>query len=278
MPQVLSRFHEVEYRDLAPAELEEKCYRFMKDFTTTDQQAVNLEKMTRGQQNSPIWVRQREGRITATVAHSIKTLKDSTPRDSVLKKIMKYDCVDLSKLDSIVYGQNNEENARRLYKTDMLSSHENFVLRESGLHLDRTFALFAATPDGVTICDCCNQGLLEIKCSYKHRDQKIEDIIDNTFCLDQDLKLKKNHQYYTQIQFQMYVTGLYHCDFVVYTDEGIVVQRILYDPEFVETLVKKCQEFAFNYLVPEILQHKLDIKWTIVFESKVQSNINCVSR
>ena len=67
-------------------------------------------------------------------------------------------------------------------------------------------------------CDCCNQGLLEIKCCYKHRDQKIEDIIDNTFYLDHDLKLKKSHHYYTQIQFQM--NEMFSTTFQIYQAES----------------------------------------------------------
>ncbi|WAR10623.1 hypothetical protein MAR_035699 [Mya arenaria] len=111
-----------------------------------------------------------------------------------------------------------------------------------------TYPLFAATPDELRECLCHDMGLVEIKCSYKHIDSKIEDIKDLCFYLNSDNELKTNHRFYSQIQFQMYVCGKIFCDFVVFTYKGIVIQTVPYDPEFVNRLIKKCTYFAINDL------------------------------
>ncbi|WAQ94074.1 hypothetical protein MAR_006545, partial [Mya arenaria] len=196
LPPVLSRFHEVEHESLSPTDLADKCQRFVRDFQVLPQQVMNLEAMTKGQQDSVLWQRQRRGRITATTAHDVLTLKQATTKSNVLKKIMKYHECDLSRLDAIKFGRQHEETARSMYSDKMRQGHENFNVSECGLFVDSTFPLFAATPDGLRECSCHGKGLVEIKCSYKHRDSKIEDIKDQSFFLNSDNKLKTNHRYY----------------------------------------------------------------------------------
>ena len=162
--------------------------------------------MTRAQSESCLWQRHREGRITVTVVHDIKTLKTDSS-DVVLKRVMKYNERDLSKVEAINFGLYNERNAKKLYFSAMKSKHSDFQLRNWGLVIDGACPIFAASPDGVRYCSCHGTGLLEVKCSFKHKDFDVKEIveIDPTFYLDKKLKLKHSHRYYTQVQFQIYV-------------------------------------------------------------------------
>ncbi|XP_076869631.1 uncharacterized protein LOC143519782 [Brachyhypopomus gauderio] len=45
------------------------------------------------------------------------------------------------------------------------------------------------------------------------------------------LQLKRHHNYYWQIQGQMLITGMDWCDFVVFAEEDMLVQRILKDAQ-----------------------------------------------
>ncbi|XP_060566380.1 uncharacterized protein LOC132725293 [Ruditapes philippinarum] len=230
----------------------------MRDFTVTEQQAQNLEVMTRGQHESPAWHRQRQGRITASFVHDVKTLKSDTSRKSIVNKILKIDQKNLSKIEAVKFGIKNEKVAKEQYKTQMMNVHNNFTLRDSGLVVDTTCPFFAATPDGVRECSCHGSGLVEVKCVYKHKDQEISNIDDNTFYLEKDdLSLKKGHRYFTQVQFQMYVCSKTFCDFVVFTEKGIHIQTINYDSDFVQELIEKCDSFVKNDLLVEIIQRKL---------------------
>jgi len=213
--------------------------------------------MTRDQHNSPIWQRQRQGRITATVAHDIISLKPETSKTNVLKKIMKYSQKDLSNVEAIKFGLRHEGKAKATYISEMQTKHENFSTTECGLFVDCTFPIFAATPDGMRTCACHGDGLVEIKCSFKHKDSNIHEICDPSFYLDENMELKKSHRYYTQVQFQMYVCGKQFCDFVVFTNKDVLTTTVYYDADFVNQMVGKCVKFALEDLVPEIIQHKL---------------------
>ena len=46
------------------------------------------------------------------------------------------------------------------------------------------------------------------------------------------------------------------CDFVVYSNGEVVVDRILADLEYWGTLEEKLEEFYVRYMVPEILSRK----------------------
>ena len=45
----------------------------------------------------------------------------------------------------------------------MASTHTNFECRTSGLVV---YPFLGASPDGVTLCGCCGEGIVENKCPY----------------------------------------------------------------------------------------------------------------
>ena len=99
-----------------------------------------------------------------------------------------------------------------------------------------------------TSVDTSCRGCLEIKYPYsinKHVtiDLSPDDIADkfgNQFLLrrgaDGNLHLPHYHVYYAQVQGEMAVMGVDWCDFVVYSNGGVVVDRILADVEYWDIL------------------------------------------
>ena len=68
------------------------------------------------------------------------------------------------------------------------------------------------------------------------------------------LKLRHNHQYFSQVQGQMAVTGITWCDFVIYTEKGLSVERIPFDRDFWQfDLLPKLTDFYDNCLAREIV-------------------------
>ena len=113
----------------------------------------------------------------------------------------------------------------------MNDTHENFVIRESGLTLHPDMPFFGATPDGIVSCDCCGEGILEVKCPFCKRSLHLTEAADDRkFCLktttDGTLSLKETHQYYFQVQMQIAVCQTDYCDFVVWTEHDIHLERI----------------------------------------------------
>ena len=73
--------------------------------------------------------------------------------------------------------------------------------------------------------------------------------------VDGSLKLKRNHVYYPQIQGQMAIGERKWCDFVVYTNKGISIERIPFNSTFWESeLLPKLTEFYTHCVAPEIVR------------------------
>ena len=77
-------------------------------------------------------------------------------------------------------------------------------------------------------------GIVEIKCPYKFHavTPEVASTHSDFFCdlfkrqISKTVRLKLTHYYQYQIQGQMGVTGRNFCNFVVYTQEGVSVERI----------------------------------------------------
>ena len=96
-------------------------------------------------------------------------------------------------------------------------NHLKLSVTPSGLHVSAKKGFIGASPDGLVSCDCCGQGLLEIKCPISIAHDVPSSA--NLAYLKYD-KLSKTHTYYTQVQGQLAITGRQWCDFFVYTKYG----------------------------------------------------------
>ena len=75
--------------------------------------------------------------------------------------------------------------------------------------------------------------------------------------LDNEIVLKKCHEYYAQVQCKMYVTDCKYADFVLRTcsqTDNIHIKIIAFDPEFVFQMVKKSKQ-VFEYVVLPEMYH-----------------------
>ena len=64
--------------------------------------------------------------------------------------------------------------------------------------------------------------------------------------------LKKQHDYYYQIQGTLYVTGRPWCDLFIWTPNGTFTERISYDATFWNIAYRKLQTFYNEFLLPEL--------------------------
>lgn len=63
-----------------------------------------------------------------------------------------------------------------------------------------------ATSDGLIECDCCGEGILEIKCPFKHQDKHPhEAVVDSVLPWDDNgtVIVCYEHHYYYEIQGQL---------------------------------------------------------------------------
>lgn len=93
--------------------------------------------------------------------------------------------------------------------------HVDFSVQPAGLFINPLHPHLGASPDGMISCECCGNGVLEIKCTYKYKDELPTSAIalsDRNYCLKQDetgkIIFSNSHQYYDQVQGQMAICNL----------------------------------------------------------------------
>ena len=109
--------------------------------------------------------------------------------------------------------------------------------------------------------------MLKIKCPFSLDN---EDVTTTTpvalagnpkFCLEKRAeipKLKTTHKYYYQVQGELAITGMAWCDFVIWTEGGLFVQRVPFDEDLWQSvMLPKLVQFYSEHVVAEILCRRL---------------------
>ena len=148
----------------------------------------------------------------------------------------------------------------RAYEAIITTSNANVTVSHSpGLHINPRYPHLGASPDAIIDCSCPGRGIVEVKCSYCKRGSTMEDAADEPkFCLQKNsdgvLCLKSTHQYYYQVQAQLFVSGLPCCDFVVFSgSNNIFIQRIVPDAEFWGAANVHVKQFYISGILPELI-------------------------
>ena len=256
IPAPLTALHQQKYEHLNNDELKKEAEEVFCAMTISDQEANEIKKATITQHDSVLWREQRNGRLTASVFHDVYVRKESTNPEPLVKRIMGYEQSDLSYVPAINWGVQNEGVARQQYTTMMSAGHEGFTCNLSGLWINPLYPHFGVSPDGITTCSCCGDGLLEIKCPFSARHAGS---LNNETCafLTDSGYLSRKHRYYTQVQGQLMVSGQLFCDFFIWTPTVYKVERIHPDVHFWEKLEKRLTSFFVANVLPEIMTCRL---------------------
>ena len=108
----------------------------------------------------------------------------------------------------MAYGTEVEPVVCELYYDKMKNNHETFTVNTTGLLIDEDHSILGESPHSIVTCSCHGTGLLEIKFTYKFRNETIQSIADQDYHIEKgeedDLyRLKRFSHWYTQIQMQM---------------------------------------------------------------------------
>ena len=66
-------------------------------------------------------------------------------------------------------------------------------------------------------------------------------------------QLNEQHAYFYQIQCQLAVTNIRFCEFGVWTEQEMFVQRIYLDNVFIKVCLAKVDQFFKKFILPELL-------------------------
>lgn len=243
--------------NLAPDEV-----KLLSSIEITIEKAHQLFDTTVGQSMISEWYEARKKRLTAS-NFGLVLLRKKMPTEAFLRNI--FNPKDLSNVESIRHGRQNEVKARTIYSCEMQKMNRKFTVFEAGLVVNPTLPFLGATPDGKVFDPTEKEpfGLLEIKCPFGWRDSSFQNACnDPTFMceiVDGRCNLKRTHIYYPQVQGQLALSRVKWCDFVVFlsVSRKINVERIYYDEVYWnQSVLPKLTEFYFRHAL-KYLSHEI---------------------
>lgn len=205
--------------------------------TLTRDAALLLERNTRDQSACDTWHKEREHRLTASTFGRI-IMRKASVNEKFLNSLI---CPRPFTCPATSYGLNSEKVAINMYRKKT-GNH----VHDCGFMVNPEFPFIGATPDGI-VCDDGQSGIMEVKCPFSIRDWTIETALESyarksTLFLekkDNEILLKRNHAYWYQVQGQLLVSGAKFCDFITFTRQDLVIERIYPDVNTMSMMLEK---------------------------------------
>ncbi len=246
--------------DISPEHLDELKQGYCQTkVVVTPTEVKTIEINTRQQADSPEWLIKRRKRITSSMVGGIAKMRSTTKR---AKKVENLLYTKFRGNAATRYGSAMEETAKQHYQTHQQEhGHPGLRVNSCGLCVSLEDPWLAASPDGLVKdpSDTSHPlGLVEIKNPYATRSQTLmEASKKSSFCLEHDndkslFKLKTRHDYYFQIQTQLYCTGRHWCDFVLRMEKELLIEQIYVDATWQHINLPKLKKFYFSTLLPEL--------------------------
>jgi len=209
-----------------------------------------IEQQTRMQSKNACWFREREYRLTSSTFGTFCRLKPSTDPVKTFKQKKMY-----FTSRSVKHGIMYEDAALAKY-----CQSRNLVDSAVGLVVNPQIPFLGASPDRLVLENEALK-LIEIKCPYSLFEKKTsidKQIKAGGFYLQMEhdkVVLRKNHDYFYQIQGQLNICGIDTCDLVVFVPpEDTQVVTIKRDQDFFNTeMLPKMSKVWFQYLMPHFL-------------------------
>lgn len=163
---------------------------------------------------------------------------------------------------AMLYGIKSEATAREKYTNVERECDPSVSVRDCGLFLNTDHIGLSCSPDGVVTAENKPPKLLEIKCPYTLRNHNPKDFETalphkrlSSFCLKHNEKgeimLKREHEYYDQVQMCMGLTEMTECDFFVWSEKGYVNLTVPFDEERWDQIKESLDNFQWCYQMPE---------------------------
>ena len=217
------------------------------------------------------WKRYRIGRVNASVFSNVYSFSSFEYRgerrgygpvfnksadliDDILTLFSPYDA-------ACQFGVDSKGAARAMYLQQAGDTHRNprsVRIQLCGLVIDENNPLIAASPNALITCACCPDGILQVKCSYKHRNIHPLNIPyhDRKYDLHYNrqgyLALRPASRWYYQAIANTGVTRRAYCDVVAYTNAGIAIIRVNQDPVTYYRLVGQAHRIYKKHILKKL--------------------------
>lgn len=176
-------------------------------------------------QGSAEWLAQRVGRITGSRVAAVLGLDKYKTRDELMREMVREHHGaerEFTGNAATAHGHEHEDDAVDLYEQETGSK-----VQYTGQHIHREHDWLAASPDGLV----SDSGLIEVKCPYR-----------GTYTSAAEVP-----HYIEQMQLQMEVTKRDWCDFVIWRDDTIIVERIARNDQWLANNLPALSAFMADY-------------------------------
>ncbi|XP_077299493.1 uncharacterized protein LOC143920488 [Arctopsyche grandis] len=236
--------------DMADEVFQKKKEEFLRDLNLSQSKKNELERSTVDQSDNRLWAVERRKRLTASNFGKICKLRPKTSARGVLKSLL-YPVFKGNIATN--YGKESESEAKNKFK-----EKTGLEVSPCGLFIDENKRFLAASPDGLIGKD----GLIEVKCPYNIMNMTPEEGIRQKkidFCTMNDniFRLKRNHNFFYQVQGQLHITRRDYCYFVVWSSTGMIFERIEKDDTFWLKMEQRLENFYDQCLLPEIIDGRI---------------------
>jgi len=243
--------------DVPPDHLQRLKMDYYEAHVVVDQRKRSeIEQSTRGQSMEQNWYVERRKRITASKAGAISKMRKGTKRANKVKELL-YTKFRGNKHTS--HGTANEEASRQAYAANMQQNgHPQLQVTTVGLVISEDSPWLAASPDGRVFDPSSSppDGLIELKNPSTAKDMTITEACEKIkgFCIKSrqgQNALDTNHDYFYQVQCQLYCTQTTWCDFVIRTNKDLYIERIYRNDTWWQKQLLKLKTY-FEALLPEL--------------------------
>ena len=246
---------------------EEKIEGILEALQVNQEQRDRIERETKEQSSTYLWMRAREMRISASKCHRVITFTNRTSGQNLINEIIKPKQFSTA---ATQFGIQHENLAIEKYIDYKKSLGDNVTVEKTGLVIAIEKGFLAASPDGSVISQNGEKGLLEVKALPSFSDISPADACKISKYpvketrerrgdqMQMVKRLKKNHQYYHQIQLQLYCCKHFatFVDFVIlHVNVGeIFCERIFPDQDWQASKIDKMLDFYKQKVIPELLK------------------------
>lgn len=224
-----------------------------------------IERLTRAQSRCDLWRWVRIGRITGSILNECSRASITTvPAKMTLLKRICYPETTTIQNEAMAYGRNNEPRALKAFQKMIVEYHKNVMFLECGVIIYRDQPFMSSTPDLIMMCDCCGTSTVEVKCPFRlsgksslNNQLKIKNLIESNHPFlairDGEYLMVKSHDYYAQIQAEIFVSGSNFGWFFVWSKDEELCLRIERDIDFWKEACEKSLKYFKNIISPELV-------------------------
>ena len=184
--------------------------------------------------------------------------KVESPSKTFFNQVMQYG--SFFDVPATRHGKDMEPITRESFTEYTSKHHEHVLVKETGLHVHPNYLYIGASPDGIACCSCHGESLLEIKCSFKYRENLQGWELDKDFPISAGGEIEKSHRYYYQMHHQMFVTNEKLTFSYIWSkypkQKNFLLLEVPQDEELINTLLKKYEQLSFGGILPELFTQK----------------------